>query len=147
MNSSEQSRAVVQGIYDAVMRRDTAAFLGSFHPHFKVDSAPCFEHGGPDSSIEEWQRMLAGLAPVLDINGLTLVSMIADGDQVSATARVKLHSSDEEVLFCENWIIKDGKALRMRVYCYDPAVLLVRLAEYAQQREANDQPFLVSQLE
>jgi hypothetical protein len=147
MESSEQSRAVVQGIYDAVMREDTATFFNSLHPQFKVDSAPCFEHGGPDSSIEEWQQMLAGLAPVLDINGLTLMSLIADGDQVSATARVKLHSSDEEVLFCENWIIKDGKAFRMRVYCYDPAVLLTRLTEYAQKHETNDQPLVASQLE
>jgi hypothetical protein len=71
--------------------------------------------------------MLASVAPVLDINGLEVVELLADGDKVSATARVKLLSSEETVLFCENWTVRDGRAYRMRVYCYDPAPLLARL--------------------
>lgn len=129
--TTEESRTVVQGIYDAVMRQDNDAFMALLHPQLKVSSAPCFAHGAPDSTVEEWQRMLAGLAPVLDISGLSVVSLIADGDKVSATARVKLRGSDDEVLFCENWTVRDGKAYRMRVYCYDPAVLLERLNSVA----------------
>lgn len=127
MSNTEQSRAVVQGIYDAVMRQDHEAYMSLLHDDLRVSSAPCFAHGGPDSTVERWQQMLAGLAPVLDISGLSIVDLIADGDRVSATARVKLRGSDDEVLFCENWTIRDGKAYRMRVYCYDPSALLARL--------------------
>jgi hypothetical protein len=127
VNVTEESRRVIQGIYDAVMARDEAAYAAALHPELRVSSAPYFPHGGPDSSVGQWQQMLAALAPVLDINGLEVIDLLADGDKVSATARVRLAGSDETVLFCENWTVRDGQAYRMRVFCYDPAPLLERL--------------------
>jgi ketosteroid isomerase-like protein len=127
MTAAEESRRVIRGIYDAVIAHDDAAWAASLHPDLRVSSAPYFPHGGPDSTVEQWRRMLDGLAPILDINGLEVVDLLADGDKVSATARVKLMDSDETVLFCETWTVRDGKAYRMRVYCYDPAPLLARL--------------------
>ena len=129
MNATEESRRVIQGIYDAVMAGDTAAWAAALHPELRVSSAPYFPHGGPDSTVEQWRQMLSGLAPILDISGLEVADLLADGDKVSATARVKLFDSDETVLFCETWTVRDGKAYRMRVYCYDPAPLLERLAK------------------
>jgi ketosteroid isomerase-like protein len=129
MSGTDESRSVIQGIYDAVTTRDDAAFAAALHPDLRVSSAPYLPHGGPDGTVQQWQQMLASVAPVLDINGLEIVDLLADGDKVSATARVKLLDSEETVLFCENWTVRDGKAYRMRVYCYDPAPLLARLPQ------------------
>jgi hypothetical protein len=127
VSGTEESRSIIQGVYNAVMAHDDAAYAAALHPELRVSSAPYLPHGGPDGTVEQWQRMLASVAPVLDINGLEVVDLLADGDKVSATARVKLLSSEETVLFCENWTVRDGRAYRMRVYCYDPAPLLARL--------------------
>ena len=124
--STEDSRAVVEGIYSAVNGGGTRAFMDALHPELRVSSAPYLPHGGPDQTFDEWQQMLASLT-VLDINGLVVEQVVADGPYVSATARVGLKDSEETVLFCENWEIRDGKAYRMRVYCYDPAPLLAAL--------------------
>jgi ketosteroid isomerase-like protein len=129
MSTTEESKAVVQRIYDAVMAQDMDTFGSLLHPDLRVSSAPYFAHGGPDSEVPQWQAMLAGLAPVLAIEGISLVSLFGEGEQVAATVRAPLREDKGEVLFHEVWQLRDGKAYRMRVYCYDPAPLLAALEE------------------
>src|SRR3977135_3299463 len=99
MTTTAESKAVVQGIYDAVMRQDMDAFAAALDPALLVSSAPYFANGGPDSKVDQWQSMLAGLAPVLEIEGISLVSLFGEDDQVSATVRAPLREGKGEVLF------------------------------------------------
>jgi ketosteroid isomerase-like protein len=127
MSTTEETRAVVQGVYDAVNDGDHERYLSYLHPDIRVSCPPYFEHGGPDSPFDKWQSMLAGLRPALDIAGLTLQLLIAEGDTACATAHVPLVSGTGGVIFCETWTVHEGKAVRMRVFCYDPEALLAAL--------------------
>jgi ketosteroid isomerase-like protein len=120
VNTTEESRSVVQGLYDAVNNSDPDRFNALLHPDLRVSCQPYFPGGGPTSTFDALQGMLAGLIPILDITGLVLECLTAEGDTVFALARTGLLDSEESILFCEEWTIKDGKAYRMRVFCYDP---------------------------
>ena len=66
--------------------------------------------------------MFAKAAPLLDSSRLAIEELTADGDRVVALLRIPLRSGDGDAVISEHWRLRDGKAVSLQVFWFDPAL-------------------------
>ena len=120
MDTTEVSRAVVQGIYDAALSGDRDKQLSYIDEDIVVCPPPYFPWAGPHNNRDLWQRNAIPLIRgVHDYSRMTFEYM-AEGDKCLAMIHLGLADTDDEVYYWEMWTVRDGKAVAMQVFCWDP---------------------------
>ena len=120
MDTTEVSRAVVQGIYDAAVRGDREGQLSYIDENIVVCPPPYFPWAGPHNSRDLWQQNAIPLIRgVHDYSRMTF-EYLAEGDKCLAMIHLGLAGSDDEVYYWEMWTVRDGKAVSLQVFCWDP---------------------------
>lgn len=130
-SSSEESRQVIKGMYDALIRGDQDGFFAGMHEDFE-SVQPAYlpwgdVHHGPDGFKRE---CIPSMVKTFDLTTIEIESIVAEDDHVAATIHLGVFGSDVSVILGENWIMRDGKAWRLR---HDGFKLIVSLLDENEQ--------------
>lgn len=123
MSETTSSREIVAGAYDALLAGDVKGFLGVLDPEIVVSEPACLPYGGTFTGIKQVVGMLGQAGPFLDSSRMVVEHVIADGDRAVALLRVPLRAGDAEALVAEHWLLRDGKAVELRVFWADPTIV------------------------
>ena len=119
-STTEETRAVAQGIYDASKRGDRDAVFALVHDDIVVEPPAEFPWRGPHNSASAWrENALPMIGAVHDRSGMK-VELVAEGDRCIAIIEIGLNGVEDVVQYIEVWTVRDGKASAMKVYCHDP---------------------------
>ncbi|WP_369374564.1 nuclear transport factor 2 family protein [Promicromonospora sp. Populi] len=121
---SEQSRAVVLGMFEAANRGDVDGVF-SF---LSDDEFACIEpsfmpFGGTWSGKDGFLELAGHLPNYLDSSEITVHYTLADGERVAAVVGIKDVATGELLHFLEHFTVKDGKIVENRVFYNDAGTL------------------------
>ena len=121
MGDGDANKQIVRGAYEGMATGDAQAFLGVLDPEVEVHEPPFLPYGGTHRGIEGVIAFLKQAAPLMRPGGLVVEDLIADGDTVVATLTLGLRNGADAQI-TEVWTLRDGKAVDLRVFWFDPAV-------------------------
>jgi uncharacterized protein len=122
MASAEENKEVVRGAYDGMANGNPKAFLDALHPEITIHEPDPLPYGGTYRGHAEVMEFMKGAAGVMDVSRFDVEDLVADGDTVVARLTVGLHGGGETML-SEHWTMRDGQAVELRVFCFDPTVV------------------------
>ena len=120
MTSAEQhNKDFVRNIYEASFAGDANAFPAAMHEDFEESVPPILPWGGVHRGPTAFMtNVLPKVAAAVDFASIKLVSLAADGDHVAALLTAK-SARGEDLSIAEHWILRDGKAWRLKVFYHD----------------------------
>ncbi len=121
--TSVDNKQIVADAYAAMQGGDVPAFLAVLDEGIVVHEPDFLPYGGTANGREAFVRLLPKAAALLDISRLVVDELIAEGDSVVALFRIGLAGSNAEARLAERWLMRDGKAVELRVFWFDPPVL------------------------
>lgn len=137
-STTDKSREIVQSIYDNAASGNFEAIVRVLDENIIVTPPPYWPWAGPYTNREDWlAKCLPMIGTVYDMSSLTCTKLIAEGDEVVASLKGRVLESGEEIEGLEIWKIRDGKAIEMKVFAFDPRPVDRQLAKVAlKAREA-----------
>jgi ketosteroid isomerase-like protein len=117
-----RNKQIIKGAYEAMAQADVRSFLGVLDPQIEVREPDGLPHGGTYRGLDELKGMFAKAAPVLDSSKLAIEELTADEDRVVALLRIPLRGCDGDAVISEHWRLRDGKAISLHVFWFDPAL-------------------------
>ena len=121
MADADQNKQIVRGAYEGMAAGDAKAFLGVLDPAIELHEPPFLPYGGTHRGIEGVIGFFKQAAAVVAPGKLVVQDLVADGDTVVATLTLGLRNGGEAQI-TEIWTLRDGKAVELRVFWFDPAV-------------------------
>lgn len=122
---TEQSKRIVNGVYDAIIAGEAEQVFAALHPDFCAEIPPVVPWGGRHEGADAFGRdVLPGVLGVVDMSTLQVRSLFGEGEKVFATATLKTKEHQNEILIGEEWTVSDGKIANLRVFYFDPRPLL-----------------------
>ncbi len=119
MASPEENKEIVRSAYDGMSSGNPKAFLAALDPEIEIIEPDPLPYGGTYRGQGEVIEFMKSAGGVIDASRFDVETLTADEDRVIATLRVGLHSGGEAHL-SEHWLMRDGKAVELRVFCFDP---------------------------
>jgi len=120
---SEESKQTVKAMYDAGVSGDSAGFFRVIHENAEVHEPPCLPYGGSYRGHGAIGSLAIHIGKFLDLSTLKVDHMLAEGDLVLASVRVKTRSGNE-IEMLEQSRVRNGKIVDLRIFYFDPTVLL-----------------------
>jgi ketosteroid isomerase-like protein len=117
-----QNKQIIADAYDALARGDVRGFLGILDPEIDVREPTGLPYGGAYRGLDELMGMFAKAGPVLDSSRLVVEELTADEDRVVALLVIPLRNGGADALISEHWRMRDGKAVSLQVFWFDPAL-------------------------
>jgi ketosteroid isomerase-like protein len=121
MADADQNKQIVRGAYEGMAAGDAQAFLGVLDPAIEIHEPPFLPYGGTHRGVDGVIGFLQQAAPLMRPGGLVIEDLVADGDTVVATLSLGLRNGSDAIV-SETWRLRDGKAIELRVFWFDPAV-------------------------
>ncbi|QIX53619.1 nuclear transport factor 2 family protein [Rhodococcus sp. DMU1] len=138
VNAAEQSKHVVQSIYDAVRTGNIEAFLALASDDMVLVEADSLAVGGTYEGRDAVLGCIGALAEHYDWSTLDVQVLIAEGEWVAAQVLVMATGPDRlQINISEWWRVRDGKAIECRPYYLDTEVMNRTLAANASARSAK----------
>jgi ketosteroid isomerase-like protein len=125
MTTTSENKQTIKAAYEAMASGDVRGFLGVLDEQIEVREPDGLPHGGVYRGIGELKGMLVKAAPVLDASRLVIDDLVAEEDRVVAVLRIPLRAGGGEALICEHWRLRDGKAVTLQVFWFDPSLVAV----------------------
>jgi ketosteroid isomerase-like protein len=123
MASAAENKEIVRAAYEGMATGNPKAFFGALDPEIVIIEPDPLPYGGTYKGQAEVMEFMKGAAQVIDAGSkFEVETLTADEDRVVATLRVGLHSGGESLL-SEHWTMRDGKAIELRVFCFDPTAV------------------------
>lgn len=119
MPSPEEHKQIVRSAYEEMAGGNPGPFLGALHPEIELHEPDPLPYGGTYRGQEEIITFMKKAAEVMEPGKLEIDELVAEGDRVVSLIRLGLKSGDE-VLLTEHWLFRDGKAVELRVFWFDP---------------------------
>src|SRR5262245_41612082 len=120
MATPEENKKMVRSAYEEMAGGNPAPFLGALHPEEIVLHEPDpLPYGGTYRGHKEIMGFMAQAVEVMDPGRLEIDALIAEGDRVVSLIRLGLKSGGEALL-TEHWVFRDGQAVELRVFWFDP---------------------------
>ena len=123
--AASENKRIIRDAYDAMAGGDVRGFLGVLDEQIEVREPDGLPHGGLYRGLGELKEMFVKAAPVLDVGGMVVDDLVAEEDRVVAVLRIPLRSGGGEALISEHWRLRDGKAVSLRVFWFDPSLVSV----------------------
>jgi uncharacterized protein len=120
---SEESKQIVKAMYEAGVSGDQAVFFRVIHENAEVHEPTCLPYGGSYRGHSAIGSLAIQVGKFLDLSTLKIDYMLAEGDLVVTYVRVKTMSGNE-VEMLEQSRVRDGKIVDLRIFYFDPTVLL-----------------------
>jgi ketosteroid isomerase-like protein len=122
MSSAEVNKAIVRGAYEAMAGGDARGFLGVLAPEIEIHEPPSLPYGGVHRGQGEVIAFFQKAAPVLAPGKIQVEQLVAEDDTVVAVLTLGLRDGTD-ALVTEIWRPRDGKAVELRVFWFDPSVV------------------------
>jgi ketosteroid isomerase-like protein len=103
-------------------------FLAVLDPKIEVREPDALPFGGVYRGLGELMGMFAKAGPVLDSSRMSVQELTADEDRVVALLRIPLRDGSAEALISEHWRLRDGKAVELQVFWFDPSLVAAAAA-------------------
>ena len=120
---TEESRRIVQTLYDAAMRGDAVAMFGLLDEDFVCHESPSLPYGRTYRGHQGLQELLTPLTQYLVFEELKVDYLIADGERVVAMVRLPVRSTGIETLVSEHNLVRNGKVVEQRVFFFEPTAV------------------------
>jgi ketosteroid isomerase-like protein len=116
---TEQTRRTVEGFYAALRAGDTSQ-PPPVHDDLVIYEPATLPHGGTYRGLAQVQQgLLPRLAQVFDLSQLTVLELVADGDNAVGTLRAPVAGRDAVLLLSEHHRLEGGRIKEIRVFVYD----------------------------
>jgi ketosteroid isomerase-like protein len=122
LSDPAHNKQIIKDAYEAMAQGDVRGFLVVLDPEIEVREPDGLPHGGTYRGLDELKGMFAKAGPVLDASKLAIEELTADEDRVVALLRIPLRNGEGDALISEHWRLRDGKAVSLRVFWFDPAL-------------------------
>ena len=120
---TEASRKLVQSAYQAAIAGNYSEFFDYFDENAVVHEPRYLPYGGRYEGLANIKAMLVQLGEFMDVATLKIDSLVADGSNVIALIRIKRKLGNAEIQIAEHFVIKNGKAVEMKIYMHETASL------------------------
>lgn len=115
-----ENKEIVRRAYEGMASGDVKAFLGALDQEIEIVEPDCLPYGGVYRGTDEVLAFLQQAAAVVEPGRLAIEDLLAEGDRVVAVLRLGLRDGSE-ALVSEHWRLRDGKAVELRVFWFDPS--------------------------
>lgn len=122
MADAAEHKETIRNAYEGMASGDPGAFLGALHEEIVIIEPDPLPHGGTYRGKAEVIEFMKSAGAVMDISRFEVDTLIAEDDRVAATVRCGVRGGGE-VHLSEHWLMRDGKAVELRVFCFDPTAV------------------------
>jgi ketosteroid isomerase-like protein len=120
-DQSRITRAVIERFYASLGSWDEDAIRACLHEDAELHQPPTLPYGGvyrgPDAMMELWKNIVLRLS---EPGTAYIDSMIVDGDKAIVIAGSNKAGSGKPTLACEDYLVRDGRIARIRMFWFDP---------------------------
>lgn len=117
---TEASRALMTRMYDSAAKGEFADVLACLADDLIVHEPPYLPYGGEYHGVTEFQTgVITQVVQHLDVSGLVVDRMIAEGDRVIGIIRMPALATGGDILLAEESVIRDGKVVEIWVYYHE----------------------------
>jgi ketosteroid isomerase-like protein len=119
------STAIVRRFYDTAGSGDVEACIATLHEDFEAEIPLCLPWAGLHRGRAAFRdNVLPHLSSILDLATLRVESLYGENDRAFATVTAVSLASGRTAIVGEDWRVTDQKLIALRVYYFDPGVLL-----------------------
>jgi ketosteroid isomerase-like protein len=119
--ASAETRRTIEAFYGAIGAWDADALRQVLHDDAELHQSPHLPYGriyrGPEEMMELWKNVIL---PLADPGSAEVDTMIFDGDHAAVIASAKSVHGARTMTACEDYVVRDGKIARIRVFWFDP---------------------------
>lgn len=99
-NDTAANREVMTRLYNAGIASDLDSFLDCLDASFELHEPPFLHYGGAYRGLDEFKKVFAEVAAMLDVTALVVESITVEDDRAFVRAAVPTHDG-EPVSLCE----------------------------------------------
>jgi ketosteroid isomerase-like protein len=119
--------AVMERFYAAITQLDEAALREVFHDDAELHQPPNLPYGGIYRGVGEMVQLWRTVViPLADLSTAFLDSMVIDGEHAVTIGGMNMATSGAPSLVCEDYLVRDGKISRIRVFWFDPSPVIAQ---------------------
>ena len=125
-STTEQSRAVAQAFYDAIIAGDAEGFMAVTSPDV-INQQPAFlPYGGTRHGRDAFVGLFPSFAGHYDLTKIRCERLVAEGDRVFSVVRVPFLQNGQDVVLAEELVVRDGLIVEMRIFAHEAQTLVTR---------------------
>lgn len=123
-------RSVVERFYRSTTAGDMADALECLAPDIVLHQAESLPYAGSHHGLAAAAAVAGQIAEVLDLAGMVVDDIVADGEHVVGLVRLPLRSDpSREMRLSEHSWVRNGKIAEVRAFYWDTAALLDRASD------------------
>lgn len=115
---------VVQRFHAAMLQWDEDVMREVLHEEAELHQPPALPYGGIYRGHEEMFALWKRIMGLLDGSTASVEYSLAGDEVVAAVAHTKTLRSGRDALVSEDYLVRDGRISRIRVFWFDPSPLI-----------------------
>jgi len=123
-SSTEETKRVIAALYDAARAADPEAFFACLHEDIEISEPACLPYGGTHRGVGAVKELFAAVSLILDVPSIKVDRIVTEADRAVCFVTAALRDGGATVEIAEEWVVRDGKAWRGRVFYFDPTPVL-----------------------
>lgn len=127
---SQTTKQVLERFHAAIMSWDTSELAAVVDENAELHQPPNLPYGGiyrgREQMMELWKNVIL---PMAEPGTSFLDNMIFDGEYAAVIAGGKMKGKD--TLVCEDYHVRDGRIVRIRVFWHDPTPVVEAATAFA----------------
>ena len=123
-STTEQSRAVAQAFYDAIIAGDVDGFVAVSAEDMVCHQPSFLPYGKSYYGRDTFVGLFDTFAKYYDLTKIRCDYLVADGERVFGLMRVPVLTNGQDVLFAEQVVVRDGKVVELRIFVHEAQTMI-----------------------
>jgi uncharacterized protein len=119
IDSTQSTRAIVRKLYEDASEQNFEGFLAALSPDVVVKEPGFLPYGGTYRGLAEFQALFEKVGALLDVTGLTVEQIVADGDHAIGIITVPCTNGGAPVRLAETSTLRDGVITEMEIFFHE----------------------------
>ena len=124
---TSENKTLVEELYAAVSNNQIQGLLDVLDPNLVVYEPTYLPYGGRTEGLNNFVELYSEIIKYIDIPGLTLDEVIAEGENVVGLVRANCALGGPEVRIAEHFTVRDGKVVEITLYFHEIGRLIEHL--------------------
>lgn len=129
MTDTDNTRDIVTRFYEHMAAGNFTEVLASFHDEAEIHEPECLPYGGVYRGIEGVKQLFSRAAQYIDTRVFSVEVVCAQGERAVTVLHTATRGQRVPVTVAEQVELRDGKLWRVRVFLFDPTVVIQAAAE------------------